>query len=314
MGVFVDRETGELVRQDDAPVVPAVPVREALQIDPYAIRVGERIRKDLGDLGRLTDSIASKGFINPISVDENMKLICGQRRLEAAKRLGWPVVEVRVFPVGTDAAAAQALEVDENECREPFTLAEAHAYYESIKTPVEERGQRAHAAREMGTRDYRDPIQQEPKSDRPALDKATKVTGRSEAQLASYGYLKRVAGDESKPEAIRQLAGDLIDRVDAEDVAVTSAAKEVREAVKQAEGEPAKKPQRNPLMKKLRHSDSNRVIDGIVTSVEIPESSLELIDWDDIDPERIDHWVSSLTDSIRSLTTLKNRLKKELTQ
>ena len=39
----------------------------------------------------------SIGVINPISVDEDMTLIAGAHRLEAAKNLGWETIEAKVF-------------------------------------------------------------------------------------------------------------------------------------------------------------------------------------------------------------------------
>ena len=42
-------------------------------------------------------SYESIGVINPISVDEDMTLIAGAHRLEAAKNLGWETIEAKVF-------------------------------------------------------------------------------------------------------------------------------------------------------------------------------------------------------------------------
>lgn len=65
---------------------------------------------------------------------------------------------------------------------------------------------------------------------------------------------------------------------------------------------------------KFRKFDSNAVLDGIVTGAQVSETSLGLIVFADLDRERLDGWVSSLSESIRSLTTLKNNIKKELTR
>lgn len=52
------------------------------------INVGERFRKDLGDIKSLADSIAELGLLQPIALSENYELVAGQRRLEARKSLG----------------------------------------------------------------------------------------------------------------------------------------------------------------------------------------------------------------------------------
>jgi ParB/RepB/Spo0J family partition protein len=51
------------------------------------IIVGTRQRKDLGDLSSLINSIATKGLINPIILDESFNLIAGERRLRAYQHL-----------------------------------------------------------------------------------------------------------------------------------------------------------------------------------------------------------------------------------
>lgn len=53
-----------------------------------AIRVGERHRKDLGDLDSLARSIADIGLLHPVVVTPAGNLIDGERRLRAAQMLG----------------------------------------------------------------------------------------------------------------------------------------------------------------------------------------------------------------------------------
>ena len=62
--------------------------------------------------------------------------------------------------------------------------------------------------------------------------------------------------------------------------------------------------------------DSNRIVSGIVERVrfDIGEGTAELIDYSALDHDLIDEWVSSLSLTIGSLTTLRNNLKKELTR
>ena len=60
------------------------------------IVVGARTRRDMGDLAALAASIAEIGLLNPITVDEDGRLLAGARRLAACKLLGWTEVEVTV--------------------------------------------------------------------------------------------------------------------------------------------------------------------------------------------------------------------------
>lgn len=70
------------------------------------------------------------------------------------------------------------------------------------------------------------------------------------------------------------------------------------------------------VMGKSRRLDPNRVLQATVERVAYDirsDSALAAIDLADLDPGRLEGWISSLADSITSLTTLKKRLK-ELTR
>jgi ParB family transcriptional regulator, chromosome partitioning protein len=64
------------------------------------IKVGERHRKDLGDIEGLAASIEDLGLLHPITVDEQGWLLAGARRLAACKRLGLEKIEAKVVRVG----------------------------------------------------------------------------------------------------------------------------------------------------------------------------------------------------------------------
>ena len=67
------------------------------------IIVGKRIRKDLKGIPDLAANIREVGLIHPISVDSENNLLCGLRRLEACKLLGWNDIEAKVFPLDVEA-------------------------------------------------------------------------------------------------------------------------------------------------------------------------------------------------------------------
>ena len=60
----------------------------------------------------LMTSYESVGVINPISVDEELTLIAGAHRLEAAKNLGWDTIEAKVFD--DEDLQKELIEIDEN--------------------------------------------------------------------------------------------------------------------------------------------------------------------------------------------------------
>lgn len=62
-----------------------------------AISLGNRHRKDMGDIDGLARSIEAVGLLHPVVVTPAGMLIAGERRLAALRRLGWaevPVTEV----------------------------------------------------------------------------------------------------------------------------------------------------------------------------------------------------------------------------
>jgi ParB family chromosome partitioning protein len=64
------------------------------------VRVGERTRRDLGDVVALAESIDDIGLLHPITVDETGRLLAGARRLAACKHLGWTEIPARIVGGG----------------------------------------------------------------------------------------------------------------------------------------------------------------------------------------------------------------------
>lgn len=88
-----------------------------------SINVAERIRRDLGDITSLAESISSIGLLSPIILNESYTLLAGERRLEACKSLGW--TEIPVIIKSTVSAEADILvEIEENEKRKSFSKEE----------------------------------------------------------------------------------------------------------------------------------------------------------------------------------------------
>jgi ParB family chromosome partitioning protein len=64
------------------------------------IKIGERIRKDMGDIAGLAESIEDIGLLYPIIVTPEGELLCGERRLRACKLLGWTEIPVTIIKGG----------------------------------------------------------------------------------------------------------------------------------------------------------------------------------------------------------------------
>lgn len=101
------------------------------------VRVGHRARRDLGDLAELMDSMSRHGLLNPITVTRDYVLIAGQRRLEAARRLGWKAVACRIVEAADEETLLQ-MEIEENSARKDFSsdeLADALMELDRLRNP-----------------------------------------------------------------------------------------------------------------------------------------------------------------------------------
>lgn len=93
-----------------------------------SVKVGERRRKDLGDLTELKESVAKVGLLHPLVLRRSdLSLIAGERRLAVVKLLGWLTVPVRLVDGLDDAKLALVAERDENTCRKELLPSEAVA-------------------------------------------------------------------------------------------------------------------------------------------------------------------------------------------
>ena len=95
-----------------------------MKIPVEDIIVKKRIRREFNDFGALAESMKCYGQISPILISKKNVLIAGFRRLEAAKRLGWPTIEAVISESSTELDRLE-LEVEENIQRLDFTVEEA---------------------------------------------------------------------------------------------------------------------------------------------------------------------------------------------
>lgn len=162
-----------------------------------SIVIGERVRKEMGDVQSLAASIKRHGLLHPIVVKKDKTLVAGHRRLEAARRLGWQEIAVTVIDV-EDLLTAER---DENTERKDFTPTEAVAIGRLIeeqhkaKILIQEASRKSQRGAERFTKLKElsgvDPLGQ-------TRDAAARAVGLS---TASYARARRVvAAAEADPE------------------------------------------------------------------------------------------------------------------
>lgn len=101
------------------------------------IKVKKRVRRDLGDVDALKESLRTYGLLNPVTLNKDNELIAGERRLEAAKMLGWTNINAVILDNRTPAEQLE-LELEENNQRKDFTqeeLLEGYRRLERLRNP-----------------------------------------------------------------------------------------------------------------------------------------------------------------------------------
>jgi ParB family chromosome partitioning protein len=98
------------------------------------IIIENRIRKDMGDIEALKNSIREVGLLHLIVINEKNQLICGKRRLEALRQLGVTDLKeglhYRIFNI-EDCLRG---EFEENFCRKDFSPLEAVAIWDATES------------------------------------------------------------------------------------------------------------------------------------------------------------------------------------
>jgi N6-adenosine-specific RNA methylase IME4 len=158
-----------------------------------AIVVGERHRRDMGDLAALARSIEEVGLLHPIVIRPDGALIAGARRLAAAHMLGLTEVPVTVVDLGAVVKGEHA----ENSFRKDFTLSEAVAVKRALE-PIERAAaqERMRAGRPM-----------ENFSKGRALDAVATATGLHRTTLGKAEAVVDAA--EAEPERFGKLLEDM---------------------------------------------------------------------------------------------------------
>ena len=150
------------------------------------IIIGERHRRELGDIAGLAASMAELGLLQHIGITPGGKLIWGERKLRAAKQLDWTEIAVNVVDLDDIARGEYA----ENVHRKDFTPSEAVAIMRTLEPIEREAAQkRMRAGR---------PSENCSEGKGNALDKIAKATGMHRTTLAKAAAIVDAADAEPK--------------------------------------------------------------------------------------------------------------------
>lgn len=208
----------------------------------HDIVVGERYRKDLGDLEPLKASIAELGLLHPVVIDGERRLIVGGRRLEACKQLGMLTIPAVTAASLSDLRQRVMAEKDENVCREPFKPSEWSAIgkvIEDFQRPIAENAIKGGGG-EKGGRPTKNPGGTSPRVSTPRDEsKRTSSVAAAACGVDRRTYEKAKAVAQAAADAPKKF-GHLVEQMDRTGK-VNKAYSELRKAEKKAEREKAKK-------------------------------------------------------------------------
>lgn len=272
-----------------------VEVNLPLAID--AIVIGERVRKDMGDLRSLADSIATHGLLHPVVVNNSCTLIAGHRRLEAVKLLGWDAVPVTFVEVADLLSA----ERDENAARKDFTPTEAVAIgrliEEEHRKKIETRDSTPEGRRIYAPKGTSTLKEAEVEKFGETTKTASKAVGMSETSY--YRAKAVVAAAEADPEKFC----DLPERMDETgNVAGTHREMQRRKAA------PEKKKPRHAIHGRTPYRRPNREIERALISLDGICDLLDTIPTEDVDASKSGEW----SEALKRLAARLNRFARRI--
>ncbi|MFY7866906.1 ParB N-terminal domain-containing protein [Roseateles sp.] len=250
------------------------------------ICIGQRVRKDMGDLDALAASIREHGLLHPPAVTADGTLIAGHRRIQACARLGMESIPVRAIDVGNLLSA----ERDENQVRKDFTPSEAVAVARAIEAQLKaaSKARRSAGAKARWAREKGLPVN---------LDESSKFTQASASAAEVVGMCRqRYEQAKEVVEAAEQAAekfGDIVETMDATG--------NVRAAHTELRRRRDNQPVRHAVLRHMRHRDPNQEIERAITSLSGLALGIERIDVDGLDSNRVDGWAAELKRQVATI-------------
>jgi N6-adenosine-specific RNA methylase IME4 len=154
-----------------------------------AIKIGERHRKDLGDIAAFAANIAEYRLLQPIVVRSDGTLIDGGRRIAAFKLLGWTEIPAHIV----DIDAVVRGEFVANTCRKNFTPSELVAISKAVEERERELAQQRMTLGKISTGSTgktRDKVAAPFGTSGRTFDKMCDVVAAAEAEPEKFGRLK----------------------------------------------------------------------------------------------------------------------------
>lgn len=313
------------------------------------IEVVERFRRDLGDIDALATSIRYSGLLHPVVVTREGRLVAGQRRLEAVKRIGWTEVPVRVAWSVDSARDALIAERDENTCRKAMTASELYALGKALEELEQPKArERQGGAGRFGADGSGSGEPKPHESTNEIVGESLGISRPTWQRLKHLGD-RAANGDEDAAVALEE--------VDKGESSITGAYRELRAWDKAQDRDQERASSRLPVgarieqirdlaakgyratqiadelglsigrvrsvardhditlpdaaIGKTRAIDPNRVLGETVSTLEGLVLGVELIEGETsrIDRARVEGWATSLSHSLRSLNRLAKQLK-----
>lgn len=184
-----------------------------MQVKLADIRIGERYRKDMGDIEGLARSMNEIGLLHPVAIDADYRLIAGERRILAARLLGWESIDAHFV----DLENLLQGERDENAVRKDFAPSEAVAIGRALE-PLEREAARERQLAGQPSVNFTEGSGQ-------ALDKVASTVGMSRPTYAKAQEVVEAAEQEPG------LFGDLVAKMD-DSGKVDGAHKELKKRLK----------------------------------------------------------------------------------
>jgi ParB family chromosome partitioning protein len=190
------------------------------RVDSIIVGVRHRQHPEEG-IEPLMASIKKVGLLQPITITPDGVLVCGARRLEAVKRLGWRTLKVWVRSGISDELNRLLAQNDENEQRKPLSPLEQAALFRELRDLMREDGKRRQEASRFGANSESDETDGPGAAPGPLPEHgdvrhqaAIAVTGKaSYHSLEQISAVERVAADRSLPDTVRKIAESALEDI-----------------------------------------------------------------------------------------------------
>lgn len=279
--------------------------------------VGERARRDYGDLDSLKASIREHGLLQPIGLAPGNHLLFGGRRLEACRQLGMTVIDVTRPATQTDAVYLLKAERDENTCRKDMTaeeLVDIGLRLEALERPRARERQGARSDLTSG------PTGPEVTQARRTDDVVADALGTSRNTYQRMKHVVTTARDEDAEPEVREAARDALRKMNAGEISPTAADRDVRASRGGVDGR--KRPDPEPRLavpqppryggNRRKHAQAIAAMNLSLSGYALVASEITELDAS-VTTEEAARLADDLSNSIRALTRLKQLLTRKAT-